>query len=875
MQTTEGRGQTRGFGVFELDLRAAELRKRGVRIKLQEQPFQILCLLLDHSGQVVTRDELRHKLWPAHTFVDFDRSLNKAMTKLRSALGDSAESPRYVETIPRHGYRFLAHVYEHHEGAEAATFSDGPPGVGRSRVVSGEEEKRGRLQRFLNSLDLHTRSGRQRTALLAAALPFVILAAFTYTRIPASSGPPGFANGNNLRQSVAVLGFQNLSGDAQEGWLSTALSDWLVTELTAGEQVRTIPAESVARMKTELSLTDMGTLSPDRLKRIRKNLGTDFVVVGSYAMLGAKSDGQIRLDLRLQDTRNGETTGAFSETGTENHLLDLVSRAGEHLRAKLGVRAVTREEAAEVAIALPSKSETARLYSEGLVRLRAFDALRARDLFENAIAVEPGYALSHAALATAWAQLGHDENARAEAKKAFDLSSSLSRAERLLVEGRYRETSRDWNKAADIYRALFEFFPDNLEYGLALATAEYRANKWKDTLATIAALRKLPVPLRDDPRIDLAEQDAARSLGDTKRSEAALTRAAEKAHAAGASLLLAKTRLGQAWLFENLGRFSEVEAAVREAKQLYIAANDRGGVAEATTLGAIALKNQGNYLGAKRGYEEVLALYRQIGNRTGLAAENDNIGDILVYLGDLEGARRGYEAALAIYHEVGDQNGEALAKNGLGDVFLALGKPREAMEMFEGSLDICSRIGNRGRRAGALSGKAQVHQLQGDLAQAHKEETEARAIFEEIGDKTEVAHVDLHLAELFLDEGKGEQAALSARRAADVFEKTKGTSDEASANLLLARTLLADGRIAGARKIVDQVMDVATKTHNRELELSAALTAARVRAATGNSSETDESLRRLDRVITDASATGFQAITLEARLAKGEIEMGI
>src|SRR5260370_38358379 len=101
MQTTEGRGKTRGFGVFELDLRAAELRKRGVRIKLQEQPFQILCLLLDHSGQLVTRDELRHKLWPAHTFVDFDRSLNKAMTKLRSALGDSAESPRYVRSEER------------------------------------------------------------------------------------------------------------------------------------------------------------------------------------------------------------------------------------------------------------------------------------------------------------------------------------------------------------------------------------------------------------------------------------------------------------------------------------------------------------------------------------------------------------------------------------------------------------------------------------------------------------------------------------------------------------------------------------------------------------------------------------------------------
>src|SRR5882724_4135458 len=654
MQATESRAQTRGFGVFELDLRAAELRKRGVRIKLQEQPFQILCLLLDHSGQVVTRDELRHKLWPAHTFVDFDRSLNKAMTKLRSALGDSAESPRYVETIPRHGYRFLAPVYEHREGAEAAASSDGPSGVGHRRVASREEEKRGGFERFLTTLDLHTRTGRRRTAFLAAALAFVILAAFTFTRIQASSGPAGLANGNNLRQSVAVLGFKNLSGEAQDGWLSTAFSDWLMTELTAGEQVRTIPAESVARMKAELSLTDVDTLSTDSLMRIRKNLGTDFVVVGSYAMFGAKSDVQIRLDVRLQNTRNGETAGAFSETGTENHLLDLVSRAGEHLRTKLGVRAVTSEEAAEVAIALPSKSETAKLYSEGLARLRAFDALRARDLLQNAIAVEPGYALSHAALATAWAQLGYDENARAEAKKAFDLSSSLSRAERLLVEGRYRETSRDWDKAAEIYRALFEFFPDNLDYGLALANAEYKANKWKDTLTTIAALRELPLPLRDDPRIDLAEQDAARSLGDTKRSEAALVKAAEKAHAAGASLLLAKTRLAQAWLFENLGRFSEVEAAVREARQLYVAANDRSGVAEATTLGAIALKNQGNYLGAKKGYDEVLALYHQIGNRTGLAAENDNIGDILVYLGDLEGARRGYETALAIYHEVGE-----------------------------------------------------------------------------------------------------------------------------------------------------------------------------------------------------------------------------
>src|SRR5271155_214417 len=98
------------FGVFELDLRAGELRKYGLKVRLQEQPFQILAMLVEHPGEVVTREELQRKLWPADTFVDFDHGLNKAINKIREALGDSAESPRFVETVTRRGYRFLADV---------------------------------------------------------------------------------------------------------------------------------------------------------------------------------------------------------------------------------------------------------------------------------------------------------------------------------------------------------------------------------------------------------------------------------------------------------------------------------------------------------------------------------------------------------------------------------------------------------------------------------------------------------------------------------------------------------------------------------------------------------------------------------------------
>src|SRR5258708_24225192 len=104
--------RTRGtrFGAFEVDLRSGELYKHGIRLKLQDQPFQVLVLLLEHPGDVVTRDELRHKLWPADTFVDFDTGLNSAIKKLRDVLSDSAEQPRYIETLPRRGYRFIAQV---------------------------------------------------------------------------------------------------------------------------------------------------------------------------------------------------------------------------------------------------------------------------------------------------------------------------------------------------------------------------------------------------------------------------------------------------------------------------------------------------------------------------------------------------------------------------------------------------------------------------------------------------------------------------------------------------------------------------------------------------------------------------------------------
>jgi len=869
MQVAGSELRTKSFGAFEVDLKSAELRKHGIRIKLQEQPFQILTFLMEHAGDVVTREELRRKLWSEHTFVDFDRSLNKAMTKLRSALGDSAESPRYIETVPRHGYRFLAEVHtsrgETHGPITAPRSQQYRPDTPIQQLAKPE----GGLRKLLHAVYFRLPENGRRLYAVSLAVLIAFLAAVGYLQVPEHVVHGTAA----ARPSVAVLGFKNLSGDPQEAWLSTAFSNWLMTELAAGEQLRAIPAEGVVRMKMELALPDVDSLGKDTLSRIRKNLGTDYVVVGSYAELGARSEGQIRLDLRLQDTQSGETVGAFSESGTEARLLDLVSRAGEHLRGKLGVRAVTKEEAAEVAIAVPVKAETAKLYSEGLEKLRVFDALGARALLTKALATEPDYAPSHAAMATALLQLGYDGQAVAEAKKAFDLSSNLSRAERLLVEGRYREVSRDWVRAIEIYRALFDFFPDNLEYGLNLASAEVAANEWKEALETVSALRALPAPLRDDPRIDLAENDAARSLGGTKRAESALSRAAEKARAAGTSLLLARARREQAWLFENSGREEQVEGAVNEAMQLYVSAHDQLGVAAVATLQAIALERQGDYLGARKKYEESLAIYRESGNKVSLGAEYDNLGDILLYLGDTKAAQKSYGEALATYHEIGDQNGVALAKIGLGDVSLLLGRLSEASDMYREALETCRQLGSRNRQALALAGLGKVQLFKGQAAEAQKKETEAIAILEEVGNRSEAERVRMTMAELLLDEGKIAEAGAAARRSVDVLEEKKAGRFAAIARLILAQALLKEGKLREARKVAEQVAISASRSRDQELQLRSETVEAEIDGMSGGPVETNNSIGRLNRVVSSATAASFVDVALEARLAAGDLEI--
>ena len=331
------------------------------------------------------------------------------------------------EVEVKHGVR--VHVYNLH--TDYAGNKELPHKVQAARRLAAERQRK-----------------KWSLALIAAVVILTIIAGGLYYRF----GPTRHARQRMAaakgRRSVAVLGFKNLSGAPQAAWLSTAFSEMLTSELAAGGQLRTVPGEEVARTKTDLSLPDTDSLGEDTLGKVYQNLGSDLVVLGSYVDVG----GQVRLDVHLQDARNGETLATVSETGGEQQLLEVVNRAGAELREHCGIAKVTAQQANEVRALTPSNPEAARLYAEGLAKLRAFENVAARGLLEKAVAAKPNFALSHAALSRAWAGLGYDAKARDEAKRAFDLSDNLSRDDRLWVEGRYRETAHEWGKVVKIYQ---------------------------------------------------------------------------------------------------------------------------------------------------------------------------------------------------------------------------------------------------------------------------------------------------------------------------------------------------------------------------------------------------------------------------------------
>jgi DNA-binding winged helix-turn-helix (wHTH) protein/TolB-like protein len=499
------------FGPFRVDAQKRVLLRRGEPIPLTPKAFETLLVLIQNNGQPVPKDDLMRTLWP-DSFVE-EGNLTQNIFVLRKALGSNN---RYIVTIPGRGYQFVEPVRQIAENPEALngeTQFHPPAGV--------------RLARH-SMLHRHLWLG-----LGAAVCLCAILGLFAYRRRVRLGQAKTSAPAGLVRRSVAVLGFQNLSRRQANDWLSTAIGEMLTTELAAGQQIRTVPGEDVSRMKISLALADADTYNRTTLGRIRSNVHTDDVVFGSYVPL---SGGQIRIDVRVQDTAKGELLAAISEKGSEANVDDLVIRTGAALRKAFATAPVTPAEAATVAASMPVDAQAAKLYASGLAKLRLLDNLGARDLLQQALAIEPTFAPGHLAMSQVWSNLGYDQKAREEAGKAFDNAGRLSRPEQLRIEARYRLTNQEWGKAVDISRSLFEFFPDSLDDGLLLAQAQAHAGKFSDALGTVDQLRANSL-FSDEPMLNLEESEIAGRMGDFRREVSSALRAIQQAQRQGSRLI--------------------------------------------------------------------------------------------------------------------------------------------------------------------------------------------------------------------------------------------------------------------------------------------------------------------------------------------------
>lgn len=899
------------FGLFEADLENARLTRKGVRIRLQEQSFRILAMLLDRAGQIVSREDLRHELWPAGTYVDFDGSLNAALKRLRAALDDDADNPRFIETVPKRGYRFIAPVTA--ENSPLVVESEIRVPIAQPAVVEEHTARRHSLSSYA--------SRRWLTSITAVAVVLAAVTFFVFRRraaIPSTRLVETNVDVGAIGRSVAVLGFQNATGRSSDAWLSTALAEMLRTELGAGGKLRVVSGENVAQFRISSPWSETDSLSQQTASRIGKALNSDLLVLGSFATLGEPQDGSVRVDFRLQDAQTGEMLYQGAETGSEKQFFGLVAKVGVALRERLGLPVISESEEVSVISSLPSDPDANRFYSLGLAKLREADVAAAKDLFLQAEKLAPRFPLVHLMLFRTWSGLGYDQKADAEIKTAYQLSAGLPETDKLQVEGAYFGSLKELDKAAAAYRALYTLYPDSVDYAEQFIVVLNAEGRREEALAVVKQLRNLPPPASEDPRIDFWQ---AQLISYSKGSEAQpfFEKAVAEAASRGQRLLYAHFRLNQCI---NLVYGEHPQGAVpycQEAYDIFMAAGNTLLAADALRVMGDRRGATGDLSGAREFYHRALALLSKLGEHEKTGVVLNNMAITYENQGQIEQAEKLFRQAAQTWKECGDSLNEAVASGNIADIFMSRGELRRAEQQYQRArkqIELTDSNGvayelysiaavrlYQGDIAGAnqyatqalsisqarrqTSDEAQVNAVLGDIRLAQDDLNGARqnyqqalALRQQVGNNGGIAENQAALAEISIEEGKLSDAERALRESLAEFQSQRAVMDEIPAETELSRVLLREGKLAEARKIISDALALARPVGDPALKLPVAIMDARTEAAELSSRakskpDLSDPRRKLQNALSTAQRLGYYGIACDARLALAELGLRV
>jgi DNA-binding winged helix-turn-helix (wHTH) protein/Tfp pilus assembly protein PilF len=444
------------FGVFEVSTAAREISRRGHRIKLQDQPFELLLLLLERPGEIVDREEIRRRLWPEDTFVDFGQSLSTAVTKLRQALGDDASNPRFIETIPRHGYRFIAPV----------TLPDSHPQDYLSTplpLLQPQAEVQEQVKSRPNSAWI-----RRPIVLFATMLALVgtgIFGSIWYERKSAFALAP--------KDTVILADFENSTG---ETIFNDTLRQALIVGLAQSPVLNVLSDRNAAVVFKQMGHSPDDRMTGMTAVNLCRRVGAKVAVQGSISNLGTTylvGLAAIRCDT-AKPIANEQV-----EAQQRSDVIDALGKAASKLRRQLGESLPSIQKYnAPLEQATTSSLDALNAYSQALSTWDAKGDIASLPYFKRAIDLDPDFAMAYGGLATVYNNLGKPDLARESTIKAFNLRARVTESERASIEARYYlYVTEEVEKAEQTYAALAKDYPESAGSLNHLGTTDLRLGR--------------------------------------------------------------------------------------------------------------------------------------------------------------------------------------------------------------------------------------------------------------------------------------------------------------------------------------------------------------------------------------------------------------
>jgi eukaryotic-like serine/threonine-protein kinase len=876
------------FRGFELEPAERRLSEAGTPVALTPKVFDTLVLLVEHAGHVVSKDDLMKVLWP-RGYVD-ESNLTKHIWLIRRALGDGEHDSRFIETVPKLGYRFVAPVT-----TQVGPAPDAPPvpvvsldaGTAAAATLPAPAESPGRLRRG--------------PVLLGAALVAgLVIVAIGWRLAVRPASPPVARHG----RTVALVGFNNLSRNAKDSWLAPALTEMLGAELNLAADLQVMPDELVRDASTDLVHPAAGGYAPETLARLRRRLDADYVVSGSYLISGSTDDAALRVDIALQDARDGSLVASVSNQSGVSGLIGLVTKAGAVLRGKLGIKPGA-EALGLVAASQPPSVDVARRVGFALDALRNYDAARARDELLEAVAEAPGYAPAYTLLAQAWSALGYRDKALAAAEQAARNAASLPTEQQLQAAAVVESTRGDWSKAADAWQALAKLKPLNPEYRLQTIDAQIAAGATGAAQATLGELRRLPNAAAD-PRVELAATRVAGAFDDAKGSEQHASKALRQAQQHDAVGLIADAQLALGGARTHLNKNDEARAGLIAAIAAYRAIRNPRGEAAARTNLAQALENLHRNQEAREEYQRAMTLEQSIGDLAGVAGVYRNLCSILWVEGDRDGAQAAARHALELARETGDLSMQSWTLQALATIVADDEASDEVLSEYHEVIALNERAGRQ--TAWPLTNVADVQRMRGELdaaratcarAQAQAapltdpqfavfsgftcaliesdrgNAAAARAGFEDVirrvgsgGDMTYTHDAKMMLAQLDMDEGRWSTAGERLRQAVRGFAAAEEHTGEADAQAMLALCAQALGNAAERDQAAGYARKLRQSITSRQEVYVVDIAMARL---AGETPARAAAVQKLFALAADAEGRHWLSWALEAKLAAWEL----